>query len=125
MIRLTKEHILLMQEQLINRYGGSHGIRDEGMLDSALSAPFQGFAGVDFYPTITSKAVRLSYGLIMNHPFIDGNKRIGALALLTMLDLNHIEINMSSKELEDTILSVASGQLSDDGYLRWVQEHTA
>lgn len=125
MIRLTKEHILLMQEQLISRYGGSHGIRDEGMLDSALSAPFQGFAGVDFYPTITSKAVRLSYGLIMNHPFIDGNKRIGALALLTMLDLNHIEINMSSKELEDTILSVASGQLSDDGYLRWVQEHTA
>ena len=114
-----------MQEQLISRYGGSHGIRDEGMLDSALSAPFQGFAGVDFYPTVTSKAVRLSYGLIMNHPFIDGNKRIGALALLTMLDLNHIEINMSSKDLEDTILAVASGQLSDEEYLRWVQEHTA
>jgi len=125
MIRLTKEQILLMQEQLIKRYGGSHGIRDEGMLDSALSAPFQGFAGVDFYPTVTSKAVRLSYGLIMNHPFIDGNKRIGALALLAMLDLNHIEINTSSKELEETILSVASGRLREEEYLSWVQEHTS
>ena len=117
MIRLTKEQILLMQEQLINRYGGSHGIRDEGMLDSALSAPFQGFAGEDFYPTVISKAVRFSYGLIMNHPFIDGNKRIGALALLTMLDLNHIQINMSSKELEDIIFAVASGSLSEEGFL--------
>lgn len=60
MIRLTKEHILLMQEQLVSRYGGSHGIRDERMLDSALSAPFQGFSGVEFYPTVISKAVRQS-----------------------------------------------------------------
>ena len=59
----------------------------------------------------------------MNHPFIDGNKCIGALALLTMLDLNHIGINMSSKELEDTILSVASGKLSEEEFFSWVQEH--
>ena len=81
MTRLTKEQILLMQRQLIERYG----VRDGNLLGSALSAPFQGFAGVEFYPTVISKTVRLSYGLIMNHPFIDGNKRIGALVLLVML----------------------------------------
>ena len=125
MIRLTKEQILLMQGQLIERYGGSHGIRDEGMLDSALSAPFQGYADVEFYPTVLDKAVRLSYGLIMNHPFIDGNKRIGALSLLVILDLNHIELDLTSKELEETILSVASGKLSEKEYLKWVQAHIA
>ena len=124
MTRLSKEHLLLMQEQLIDRYGGSHGIRDEGLLDSALAAPFQSFSGVDFYPTPLSKAVRLCCGLVHNHPFIDGNKRIGALALLVMLDLNHIEIIMSSKELEDAILSLASGDISDKSFLEWIQDHT-
>ena len=83
MIRLSREQILMLHHQLIERYGGSHGIRDEGMLDSALSAPFQSFGETDFYPTTQEKAVRLAYGLVMNHPFHDGNKRIGALAMLT------------------------------------------
>ena len=91
MTRLSKEQLLLMHEQLIDRYGGSYGVRDEGLLDSALATPFQCFSGIDFYPTPLSKAVRLCCGLVHNHPFIDGNKRIGALALLVMLDLNHIE----------------------------------
>ena len=124
MIRLTKEQILLMHQQLINRYGGSSGIRDEGLLESAIAAPFQGFSGIDFYPTILSKAARLCSGLVMNHPFIDGNKRIGALVLLTMLDLNSIEIEMTSKELEDIILELAAGKLSDADFLTWLQKHT-
>ena len=116
MTRLAKEQLLLMHKQLIDRYGGSHGIRDEGLLDSALASPFQSFSGVDFYPTPLSKAVRLCCGLVHNHPFIDGNKRIGALALLVMLDLNHIEVNMTSKELEDVILSLAAGNISDESF---------
>ncbi|MBR0342840.1 MAG: Fic family protein [Oscillospiraceae bacterium] len=124
MTRLSKEQLLLMQKQLIDRYGGSHGIRDEGLLDSALAAPFQSFSGVDFYPTPLGKAVRLCSGLVHNHPFIDGNKRIGALALLVMLDLNHIEIIMSSKALEDAIFSLASGDMSDEIFLEWVRDHT-
>ena len=69
--------------------------------------------------------MRLCCGLVQNHPFIDGNKRIGALALLVMLDLNHVEIMMDSKELEGAILSLASGEMSDDQFLEWVREHTA
>ena len=120
MIRLSREQILLLHHQLIERYGGSHGIRDEGMLDSALSAPFQSFGETDFYPTTQEKAVRLAYGLVMNHPFHDGNKRIGALAMLTMLDLNHISLKTNSAELTEVFLQLASGVLKEKDLLAWV-----
>ena len=74
---LAKEQILLMHARLIEEFGGSDGIRDEGLLDSALNAPFQSFEGSELYPSIVEKAAHLGYGLIKNHPFIDGNKRIG------------------------------------------------
>ena len=76
MIILSRDQILLMHHALIERYGGIHGIRDEGLLNSALNAPFQTFDNKDLYPTIAEKAVRLGYGLVMNHPFHDGNKQI-------------------------------------------------
>ena len=120
MIRLSCEQILMLHHQLIERYGGSHGIRDEGMLDSALSAPFQSFGETDFYPTTQEKAVRLAYGLVMNHPFHDGNKRIGALAMLTMLDLNHISLKTNSAELTEVFLQLASGVLKEKDLLAWV-----
>ena len=120
MIRLSREQILMLHHQLIERYGGSHGIRDEGMLDSALSAPFQSFGETDFYPTTQEKAVRLAYGLVMNHPFHNGNKRIGALAMLTMLDLNHISLKTNSAELTEVFLQLASGVLKEKDLLAWV-----
>lgn len=120
MIRLSRDQILMLHHQLIERYGGSHGIRDEGMLDSALSAPFQSFGETDFYPTTQEKAVRLAYGLVMNHPFHDGNKRIGALAMLTMLDLNHISLKTNSAELTEVFLQLASGVLKEKDLLAWV-----
>ena len=120
MIRLSREQILSLHHQLIERYGGSHGVRDEGMLESALNAPFQSFGETAFYPTTQEKAVRLAYGLIMNHPFHDGNKRIGALAMLTMLDLNHIALKTNSTELTKVFLDLASGSITEQDLLSWV-----
>ena len=122
MIYLTKEQIILLHEKLIKRYGGSSGIRDEGLLDSAINAPLQSFDGNDFFPTVTDKAVRLCVGLVKNHPFIDGNKRIGALALLTILDLNKYQFKSNSTELSSVILDFAAGKTDDNYLLQWVMK---
>lgn len=123
MILLTKEDILLLHEQLIDRYGGLSGIRDEGLLDSALNAPFQGFGEFDFYPSIPEKAVRLCYGLVKNHPFFDGNKRIGAMALTVLLDLNHYSLQAKKGELSKIILQLAANEISNTDLLQWVYDH--
>ena len=85
MIRLTPAQVVKLHEELIRETGGTSGIRSESMLDSALSAPFQGFSGIEAYPSIQHKADRLGFGLIQNHPFIDGNKRIGTHVMLVFL----------------------------------------
>ena len=120
---LTKAQVLMLHEQLVNETGGSPGLRDEGLLESALSSPFQEFATFSPYPTIQQKAARLGFSLVMNHPFIDGNKRIGAHAMLTLLALNGIEIVCTQKELADTILNVAAGNIGYDGLLQWLLDH--
>ena len=122
MIILSREQILLMHQHLIERYGGTHGVRDEALLDSALNAPFQSFGGYEFFPTVIDKAVRLCIGLVQNHPFHAGNKRIGAMALLTMLDLNKIELHTNSDELSYIILQYAAGSVDDEFILQWVKD---
>ncbi|MGI6616918.1 MAG: type II toxin-antitoxin system death-on-curing family toxin [Saccharofermentanales bacterium] len=90
MIRLSREQIILLHEHLIAETGGTAGLRDEGLLDAAIQAPFMSFDQKDLFPSIQQKAARLCYGLIMNHPFVDGNKRIGTHAMLVFLGLNGI-----------------------------------
>lgn len=123
MIKLTREQIIVLHAQLIRETGGTDGIRDEGLLDSALNAPFQSFGGTDSFPSIQQKAVRLGFGLVKNHAFVDGNKRIGAHAMLVFLALNKIELDYTQKELSDVILGTAAGEISFDGLLKWVLEH--
>lgn len=120
---LKKRQILLLHSVLIAESGGSDGVRDEGLLDSAVNTPFQTFSGQDLYPTVLEKAVRLGFGLIRNHPFIDGNKRIGTHAMLVFLNLNSITLSYEDDELIFTILSVASGEMDADGLLKWIQQH--
>jgi len=123
--KLTKEQILMIHRELIETHGGSDGLRDEGSLDSALAAPFQTFDGKSMLPTIQQKAARLGYGLIMNHPFIDGNKRIGVHVMLTVLAMNGIELEYTQKELYETILRVAASEISFGELLSWVLDHEA
>ena len=123
MKKLSKEQILMLHSQLIEQTGGSNGVRDYNLLESALEAPFQSFAGSELYPTIQAKAARLGYGLIKNHCMIDGNKRIGAHAMLVFLALNGIELSYTQKELYETILDIADGKLEYEGLLSWVLEH--
>ena len=120
---LSKRQVLLLHEQLVAETGGSAGVRDEGLLESALSAPFQGFGGVDAYPSIQQKAARLGYGLVKNHPFVDGNKRIGAHAMLVFLALNGIELEYTQRELADIILQVAAGRTDYDALFHWLIFH--
>lgn len=123
MKRLSKEQILTLHSQLIEEYGGSDGVRDYNLLDSALENPFQSFGGEELYPTLQAKAARLGYGLIKNHCMIDGNKRIGIHAMLVFLAINGIEIDYTQKELYETILAIADGSLEYEYLLKWILEH--
>ena len=123
MIRLTKSQVLLIHDQLIAETGGSSGLRDEGILDSALSAPFQTFGGEDVYPSLQQKAARLCFGLVKNHPFVDGNKRIGAHVMLVFIALNGVELQHSQTELSDIILQLAAGEINAEHLLRWILSH--
>ena len=123
MKKLTKEQILMLHNELIRETGGSGGLRDEGLLDSALNAPFQGFGDVDSFPSLQQKGARLGYGLICNHAFVDGNKRIGAHAMLLFLSLNDIELEYTQNELSDMILDVAAGNLRFEDMVKWIIKH--
>ena len=123
MIRLSKSQVLLLHVQLVAETGGSPGLRDEGMLDSALNAPFQTFGGEDVYPSLQQKAAHLCFGLVKNHPFVDGNKRIGAHVMLVFLALNGIELQYTQTELSDIILQLAAGTIQSSDLLNWVLTH--
>ena len=122
---ISKEQVLSLHSELIADFGGLDGIRDGEMLDSALNAPFQTFEGVDLYPGVIEKAARLGYGLIKNHPFVDGNKRIGTHIMLMFLNLNNISLEYEDDELVATILSIASGDMDDEKMRKWIEDHIA
>ena len=120
---LTKKQIISLQEDLIQTSGGIKGIRDEGLLESAVQMPFQSFENIDLYPSIQQKAARLAFGLVKNHAFLDGNKRIGAHAMLIFLIINDIELNYTQKELADVFLGLADGSVSEKDLLNWILSH--
>ena len=120
---LSKEQILNMHKVLIKKFGGVVGIRDEKFLDSAIYAPFQTFGGNELYPTIIEKATRLGFGLIKNHPFIDGNKRIGTHSMLTFLAINNFIVECSEEDLIEIIIRVADGSFDYVDFLNWLMEH--
>lgn len=124
MILLSTEQILYLHSKLINATGGIDGIRDKGLLDSALHIPFQTFGGEELFPSVPQKAARLCYGLIQNHAFYDGNKRIGVYVVLVFLELNGMEIDCVDEELVALGLGVASGAMRDEDIVVWILNHT-
>jgi death-on-curing protein len=121
---LTKEQILIIHRELIEVFGGKDGLIDEGLLDSALSSPFQTFGGQPLFISIQQKAARMCFGLLKNHPFVDGNKRIGVHTMLVLLSMNGIEVISPQKDLYEIILKVAASEASYDDLLSWVIKHT-
>lgn len=123
MKRPSKKNILELHSDLIQAFGGIDGIRDENLLESAIEAPFQTFGGQDLYPTLIEKAARLCYGLVKNHPFLDGNKRTGIHVALVLLEINGAEIEYTDDELINEIFGIADGSISYEDFLNWLEAH--
>ena len=123
MIRFSKEKILLLHKLLIEQTGGEDGVRDMGLLESAIAACDATFDGKDLFPTKEEKAARLCVGLVSNHAFVDGNKRIGVYVMLTFLEVNGIRLNVTDDELVTIGLSLAQSKMKYDDLLQWINEH--
>ena len=118
---LKIERVLELHQIVITQSGGSSGLRDRGGLESAVAQPMMTFDGIDLYPTLTTKAAALGYSLIQNHPFVDGNKRIGHAAIEALLMINEYEISCDVDEQEQVILAVACGQKSREELAEWLE----
>jgi death-on-curing protein len=125
MIRyLTLIEILELHRRILEQSGGALGIRDMGLLESAIAQPRMTFGGEDLYPSLLEKAAALGFSIIMNHPFVDGNKRTGHAATETFLVLNGLEINASVDEQERVVLAIASGKQERAVFVEWLQQNT-
>jgi death-on-curing protein len=120
---LSLVEILELHEAIIASTGGARGIRDVRALESAVNQPRLTFDQVDLYPDLVSKAAALCFSLVMNHPFIDGNKRIGHAAMETFLILNGSEIDADVDEQERLILDLAAGKLTREELTSWLNDH--
>jgi death on curing protein len=120
---LTIEQVIELHRLIIRKSGGSGGLRDPHALESSIAQPLMTFDGADLYPTIAAKARALAHALIQNHPFIDGNKRIGHAVMEVFLVMNGYEIEASIDEQEDLILLIASGKRNRQDLIDWVENH--
>ena len=123
MIKFSKDKVELLHQMIAQETGGAVGIRDEGLLESAIEGIFQTFGGKELYPTKEEKGARLGYMLISNHAFLDGNKRIGMHVMLTFLEVNGIRIDCSDDDIIEAGLGVASGKMDYEDLLQWVLKH--
>lgn len=125
MIKFSKEKVLLLHKLIAQETGGSIGVRDEALLESALENAFSGYDGVEFYPSKEEKGARIGYSLISNHAFVDGNKRIGMYVMLTFLEVNGIRIDCTDDDIVEAGLAVAAGSMDYEALLAWVRAHRA
>ena len=120
---LSYDEVLIFHEKLINSSGGSHGVRDEGLIKSALSRGFATFDGVDLYPKLLDKIVATTFALVSNHGFVDGNKRIGLVVMIFLIKTNDLDIDYSIDEFIRLGLNLASGNCSENELKIWINDH--
>lgn len=123
MIKFSKEKVKLLHKMIAQETGGSIGIQDEGLLESALEAAFATFGGQELYPSKEEKGARLGYNLISNQAFVDGNKRIGMYVMLIFLEVNGIHMDCTNEEVATVGLALAAGSMEYEALLKWVREH--
>jgi death on curing protein len=122
MILLTD--ILDIHEKSLKDYGGGSGVRDLGLLESAIARPFQTFGGEDLYPDVITKAAALGESLIINHPFVDGNKRTGIIAILTLLIESRYRVICSENDLYNFTIKISTGEIKFDEIVQWLKINT-
>lgn len=122
MIKFDKEKVLLLHQLIAQETGGAVGVRDAGLLDSALENAYATFGGEELYKTKEEKAASLGLSLISNHAFVDGNKRIGVYVMLTFLEAGGIKMTCSNDDVVELGLSVASGKMKYDEILKWIKK---
>lgn len=125
MIWLNEEQLIYLHEKLIEATGGSDGLRDKNLLRSALAAPMQTYDTEELFPSVIDKAARLACGITQFHPFVDGNKRLGAHAMTVVLELNGFELSYTQKELSDIFMRLAENSIDFTGLCAWVRAHVA
>ena len=120
-IFLDVEDVLLLHADTIDTDGGSHGVRDHGLLDAAVAMPRQQFGGQYLHEDLSAMAAAYLFHIAQNHPFVDGNKRAAVMSALAFLRANDVEFSMAPQELEATTLKVAAGELSKDKLTKWMR----
>lgn len=121
---LSVEQVLALHALQVARFGGSRGIRDRGGLEAAVARPQMTFGGDDLYPDVPAKAAALMHSLVQNHPFVDGNKRVGAHAMILFLLANDVELAFTPAELTDMTIATASGELAVEAIAIWIRQRS-
>ena len=121
---LSVSDIIVLHQKVIDKTGGSHGIRDLGLIESAVNRAYATFGGNDLYETVEAKIAATAYSLVSNHGFVDGNKRIGIAAMLLLLQLNGYKLQYSQQELIDLGLGLAAGNLNENDIQQWIKAHS-
>lgn len=122
MIKFNRDKILLLHQMIAQETGGAIGVRDTGLLESAINNAYATFGGEELYKTKEEKAASLGFSLISNHAFVDGNKRIGVYVMLTFLEAEGIKMNCSNSDVVNLGLSVASGDMKFEEILKWINK---
>jgi death-on-curing protein len=120
---LTVDRIITLHSMLIAAMCGSDGLRDKGLLESAVLNCYQTFGGEELYPGVIEKAAWLAFGICANHPFVDGNKRAAVTSMITILDMNDVAISYTQKELVALGLGISDRSLDYEAVLEWVRLH--